>query len=141
MSLKSTPLPTQPGECSTTQTFAATSGTQRPGRLAWLASHLTIFAIQQPRWVPTSGSAGSKALAHLRAEELRRQAAAEDAVARRLFNGMTPTVCPRCSTDVPAERYAAESTAHECSLCASSTSSPAKLRRATPPHQLRMSTP
>jgi integrase len=43
-------LPTQPGECSTTQTFAATSGTQQPGRLAWMASHLTIFAIQQLRW-------------------------------------------------------------------------------------------
>jgi hypothetical protein len=67
----------------------------------------------------TARTAVSEARAHLRAEELRRQAAAEDAVARRLFNGMTPTVCPRCSTDVPAERYAAESTAHECSLCAS----------------------
>jgi hypothetical protein len=55
--------------------------------------------------------------AHLRAEELRQQAAEEDAVARRLFNGMTPTACPRCSTGVSAERYAAETTAHACSLC------------------------
>ena len=43
-------LLTQPGECSTTQTFAATSGTRQSGRLAWRASHLTIFAIQQLRW-------------------------------------------------------------------------------------------
>ena len=31
-------LLTQPGGCLTTQTFAATSGTQQPGRLAWMAS-------------------------------------------------------------------------------------------------------
>lgn len=65
----------------------------------------------------TANTAASEVRAHLRAEELRHQAAAEDAVARRLFNGMTPTVCPRCSTKVDAERYAAEATAHECSLC------------------------
>ena len=34
----------------TAQTFVATSGTQQPGRLAWMASHLTIFAIQQLPW-------------------------------------------------------------------------------------------
>lgn len=65
----------------------------------------------------TADNAASEVRAHLRAEELRQQAAAEEAVARRLFNGMTPTVCPRCSTKVGAERYAAESTTHECSLC------------------------
>lgn len=55
----------------------------------------------------------------LRAEELRRQAEAEDAVAHRLFNGMSPTACPRCSTKVTTERYSAEATEHECSLCTS----------------------
>ncbi len=65
----------------------------------------------------TADSAASEVRAHLRVEELRQQAAVEDAVARRLFNGMTPTVCPRCSTRVDAERYAAEPTTHECSLC------------------------
>ena len=43
-------LLTQQGECSTTQTFVATSGIQQPGRLACMASHLTIFAIQQLPW-------------------------------------------------------------------------------------------
>ena len=55
----------------------------------------------------------------LRAEELHHQAEAEDAVAHRLFNGMSPTVCPRCSTKVTADRYAAEVAEHECSLCTS----------------------
>lgn len=67
----------------------------------------------------TARTAMSEAQTHLRAEEMRRQAAAEDAVARRLFNGMTPKVCPRCSAKVTAERYAAEVAKHECSLCAS----------------------
>lgn len=62
-------------------------------------------------------TAASGARAQLRAEELRQRASAETAVARRLFNGMTPTVCPRCSTKVDPERYAAEPTTHECSLC------------------------
>ncbi|RBY95406.1 hypothetical protein DQ237_15235 [Blastococcus sp. TF02-8] len=65
----------------------------------------------------TADTAASEVRAQLRVEELRQQAAVEDAVARRLFNGMTPTVCPRCSTRVDAERYAAEPTTHECSLC------------------------
>jgi|GEM_PF-2457949 len=65
----------------------------------------------------TAETAASEVRAQFRAEEFRQQAAVEDAVARRLFNGMTPTVCPRCSTKVDAERYAAEPTTHECSLC------------------------
>jgi hypothetical protein len=67
--------------------------------------------------VMTAGAAESEVRAHLRAEELRRQIAAEDAVARRMFNGMTPAVCPRCSTAVAPDRLAAEPTTHECSLC------------------------
>ncbi|AZL04633.1 hypothetical protein [Brevibacterium aurantiacum] len=62
-------------------------------------------------------TAAAEVRAQLRAEELRQQAAVEDAVARRLFNGMVPTVCPRCSTKIGAERYASEPTTHECSLC------------------------
>jgi hypothetical protein len=67
----------------------------------------------------TAHAALSGAQAQLRTEEMRRQAAAEDAVARRLFNGMAPKVCPRCSAKVTAARYAAEVTDHECSLCTS----------------------
>ncbi|WP_137801527.1 hypothetical protein [Kocuria sp. 2SI] len=65
----------------------------------------------------TARSSDAEVRSHLRAEEMRQQAAAEDAVARRMFNGMTPSVCPRCSTKVTLERYAAEATDHECSLC------------------------
>ena len=67
----------------------------------------------------TANAALSEARAQLRTEEMRRQAAAEDAVARRLFNGMAPKACPRCSTEVTAARYAAEVTDHECSMCKS----------------------
>ncbi|MFI1989084.1 hypothetical protein [Actinoplanes sp. NPDC020271] len=67
----------------------------------------------------TANTALSEAKSQLRTEEIRRQAAAEDAVARRLFNGMAPTACPRCATAVTAERYAAEATDHECSMCKS----------------------
>jgi hypothetical protein len=55
----------------------------------------------------------------LRAEELRRNAAIEDALARRFFNAMTPTVCPRCSAAVSQERREGEGHHHECSLCTS----------------------
>uniref|UniRef100_UPI0027429A19 hypothetical protein n=1 Tax=Actinoplanes sp. RD1 TaxID=3064538 RepID=UPI0027429A19 len=55
--------------------------------------------------------------AQLRAEQIRLHAAEEDAVARRLFNGMAPKACPRCSAAVSAARYAAEVTDHECSMC------------------------
>lgn len=65
----------------------------------------------------TARNSAAEVRSHLRAEEMRQQAAAEDAVARRMFNGMTPSVCPRCSTKVTPERYAAEATDHECSLC------------------------
>lgn len=65
----------------------------------------------------TARNSAAAVRSHLRAEEMRQQAAAEDAVARRMFNGMTPSVCPRCSTKVTPERYAAEATDHECSLC------------------------
>lgn len=67
----------------------------------------------------TARNAEAEVRAHLRAEELRRQAAIEDSLARRLFNGMAPTMCPRCSTKVSAERYVAETIQHECSLCSS----------------------
>ncbi|RQW95811.1 hypothetical protein [Micromonospora inaquosa] len=61
----------------------------------------------------------------LRTEQMSRQAAEEDAVARRLFNGMTPTACPRCAAEVTAARYAAEVTAHECSMCKNGLKLPA----------------
>lgn len=85
--------------------------------LASAASECAREAHNLSLQIMTADAAASEARAHLRAEEMRQQAAIEDAVARRLFNGMTPTVCPRCSTKVDANRYAAETTTHECSLC------------------------
>lgn len=67
----------------------------------------------------TARAAVSNVRSQLRTEELRHQAEAEDAVARRLFNGMSPKVCPRCSAKVTTDRYVAELTEHECSLCTS----------------------
>jgi hypothetical protein len=55
----------------------------------------------------------------LRAEQLRRNTILEDALARRFFNAMAPTVCPRCSAAVTRERRDAEGHDHECSLCSS----------------------
>ncbi len=85
--------------------------------LASRASELAREAHNLDLQLMAADASASEVRAHLRAEEARRQAAVEDAVARRLFNGMTPTVCPRCSSEVNAERYAAERTKHECSLC------------------------
>lgn len=85
--------------------------------LASAASDRSREAHELALQLMTAEAAASEVRAHLRIEELRQQAAVEDAVARRLFNGMAPTVCPRCSTKVDAERYAAEPATHECSLC------------------------
>jgi hypothetical protein len=40
------------GECSTTQTFVATSGTQQPGRLAWMACSTRIETDQKSAALP-----------------------------------------------------------------------------------------
>lgn len=86
-------------------------------RLAATASERARKARNLSLQLTVTDNAEAEARAHLRTEEVRRQAAAEDAVARRLFNGMAPTACPRCSTAVDTKRYAAEPITHECSLC------------------------
>lgn len=53
----------------------------------------------------------------VRAEQARRNTAMEDVLARRFFNALTPTVCPRCSSAVTEERRHAEGHDHECSVC------------------------
>ncbi|MGO3832408.1 MAG: hypothetical protein ACTJGT_00460 [Microbacteriaceae bacterium] len=57
--------------------------------------------------------------AHTRvqAELARRQATTEDKLARKFFNSMHPTECPRCSSKVTDEHREAEYADHECSLC------------------------
>ncbi len=85
--------------------------------LASVASTRAREAHELSMQLMTARTALSGAQAQLRTEQMRRQAAEEDAVARRLFNGMAPKVCPRCSAEVTAARYAAEVTDHECSMC------------------------
>lgn len=41
----------------------------------------------------------------------------EAALARRLFHGLDPARCPRCSTDIGPERREAEKTTHACAVC------------------------
>ncbi|NKQ57658.1 hypothetical protein HFP15_32835 [Amycolatopsis sp. K13G38] len=53
----------------------------------------------------------------VRVERARRNTAVEDALARRFFNAMTPTVCPRCSSAVTEQRRQAEGHDHTCSVC------------------------
>jgi hypothetical protein len=53
----------------------------------------------------------------LRAEQQRHQQLMEDAMAQLFFGRMTPTVCPRCSAAVTAERRKKEPEEHACSLC------------------------
>ena len=76
----------------------------------------------------TADAGAERARRELRVELQRQHTAAEDAVAKVLFNGMKPTACPRCSSAVTAERYAAEAAEHHCSVCSSD------LLVLTPPH-------
>lgn len=43
----------------------------------------------------------------------------EDALARRFFNSISPTACPRCAAPVTAERLQGEREAQCCSVCTS----------------------
>ncbi|WUH97762.1 ATP-binding protein [Spirillospora sp. NBC_00431] len=55
----------------------------------------------------------------LKAAKARIHASHEDALATKFFHRMQPSVCPRCTAEVTAERQAAEPDKHECSVCAS----------------------
>lgn len=50
-------------------------------------------------------------------EQHRRHALLEDALARRFFNALRPTSCPRCAAPVTAQRRAQEAQGHACSVC------------------------
>lgn len=65
----------------------------------------------------TAQGVAADARARVRAEAARRHAAIEDALARRFFNSMEPTQCPRCASRVTAEHRQAEHDDHKCSLC------------------------
>lgn len=65
----------------------------------------------------TARGAVDEARACVQAELARRRAATEDMLARRFFNGMQPSQCPRCASMVTEEHRRAENDEHECSLC------------------------
>lgn len=65
----------------------------------------------------TARGALDEARAGVQAESARRRAATEDRLARKFFNSMQPTQCPRCASKVTAEHRRAEHEDHECSLC------------------------
>jgi hypothetical protein len=67
--------------------------------------------------VMTARGAVDQARARVQAELARRRAATEDMLARRFFNGMQPSACPRCASMVTEEHRRAEQDEHECSLC------------------------
>lgn len=53
----------------------------------------------------------------LKLAEFAANAAIEDALARRFFQQLRPTVCPRCSAPVTAARREQEAKGHLCSVC------------------------
>lgn len=87
--------------------------------LAVIASERGRDARELELQLMTVDATFSQARTQLRIEERRQRAIEETAVAQALFNGMKPTACPRCATEVTADRYEAEMTEHHCSLCAS----------------------
>ena len=65
----------------------------------------------------TAQGEAADARARVRVEMARRHTTTEDALARRFFNSMQPTQCPRCASRVTAEHRQAEHDDHTCSLC------------------------
>ncbi|MHA3700903.1 hypothetical protein ACXR2U_01860 [Jatrophihabitans sp. YIM 134969] len=53
----------------------------------------------------------------LKLAQIATNAAYEDVLARRFFQQLRPTVCPRCSAPVTSERRAQEASGHSCSVC------------------------
>lgn len=53
----------------------------------------------------------------LRAAKARSHTQFEDALATKFFHHMTPSLCPRCASEVTPEQQAAETEKHQCSLC------------------------
>jgi hypothetical protein len=47
----------------------------------------------------------------------RLQDLSEASLAKRLFHGLSPTACPRCSTTIGKDRHDAEADRHTCAVC------------------------
>ena len=88
------------------------------------------IAEARSNWVALIADAGSAAdsqreadhnarAARRRATRGRKQLTdhSEAALARRLFHGLDPSRCPRCSTDIGPDRKQAETLTHSCAVC------------------------
>jgi hypothetical protein len=62
-----------------------------------------------------TGATDAKRQARTKRKRLRD--AAEAALARRLFHGLNPTKCPRCSVEIGSDRREAEKADHSCAVC------------------------
>lgn len=63
--------------------------------------------------------AADNARRELKAAKARHHTEHEHALLTKFFHQMQPTVCPRCTATVTAERRAAEPDEHKCSVCTS----------------------
>jgi hypothetical protein len=98
------------------------------GPIAGTAQELERLAGEVARLSPNAAEAiGRAARARAEAQKLTEMAIADERAARdlrenivatRFFNGLRPVCCPRCETQVPAERIKRESVDLNCSLCA-----------------------
>jgi len=88
-------------------------------RLAGRASDLSREAHELERRLLSQSGVVDTARQQFKAARARLHTSYEDALAKKFFHRMRPTVCPRCAAAVTVERQAAESDKHECSVCAS----------------------
>lgn len=64
-----------------------------------------------------AGAAATDAKRQARTKRKRLHDATEAALARRLFQGLNPTKCPRCSVEIGSDRREAEKADHSCAVC------------------------
>lgn len=62
-------------------------------------------------------ASATNAQRHARTERRRLRDVTEAALARRLFHGLNPSKCPRCSIEIGLERRQAEKSSHACAVC------------------------
>ncbi|SCG80892.1 ATP-binding protein [Micromonospora rifamycinica] len=101
-------LPTESTDLNTVLSLS-----NRASELARQVHELQIKLIAQTELANTARQ-------QLRAAKARIHTKDETALATKFFHRMRPSVCPRCTAEVTAERQAAEPTKHQCSVCTSS---------------------
>ncbi|WP_454810364.1 hypothetical protein [Paenarthrobacter nitroguajacolicus] len=96
---------------------AATTNVASVLALVSRANDTSRKAHEQRLQLMTARAAVDEARARVQAELASRRAVTEDMLARRFFNSMQPSQCPRCASKVTEEHRRAEHDEHECSLC------------------------